>query len=161
MTASLAVQAGLKSNGGMELVGIGEAARLLGLNASAVRYYEERGLVRPVARHRGRRMYDVAQLRRLALIQIVQRLGVNLDAAASLFHEPSAQWRQDLRDQIAGLDDLINRATAARDFLTHAIACPAEHPVDECPHLIGMLDQRLAGTSLEQLAAEHAGTPLA
>jgi hypothetical protein len=38
MPPRLAVQAGLKSNGVVDLVGIGEAARLLGLNASALRY---------------------------------------------------------------------------------------------------------------------------
>src|SRR2546430_10176021 len=59
---------------GMDLVSIGDAARLLGLNTSALRYYEQRGLVRPVNRQHGRRMYDATQLRRLALIQIMQRL---------------------------------------------------------------------------------------
>jgi hypothetical protein len=33
--------------------------------------------------------------------------------------------------------------------------CPAEHPVEECPHMIGILDRRLAGVSFETLAAEH------
>src|SRR2546430_16100863 len=144
---------------GMDLVSIGAAARLLGLNTSALRYYEQRGLVRPVNRQHGRRMYDATQLRRLALIQIMQRLGVRLDTAAALLHQPSNRWRHHLGEQIAALDDLIARAIAARDFLSHATACPAEHPVDECPHLIEMLDQRLAGTSIEQLAAEHTGTP--
>jgi len=139
----------------MELVGIGEAARLLGLNASALRYYEERGLVRPVARQRGRRMYDTAQLRRLVVVQLMQRLGVNLDAAAAILDEPSESWRTHLKDQIAGLEDLIGRATAARDFLAHAVDCAAEHPVEQCPQMIEILDRRLAGVSFEQLASEH------
>jgi DNA-binding transcriptional MerR regulator len=141
----------------MDLVGIGDAARLLGLNASALRYYEQRGLVRPVSRQGGRRMYDAPRLRRLALVQIMRRLGVSLDAAAALLHEPSGEWRRHLNEQIAELDVLIARATAARDLLSHATACPAEHPVDECPHLIELLDQRLAGTSIERLAAVHTG----
>lgn len=46
----------------MDLVSIGEAARMVGINPSALRYYEERGLVRPAARHAGRRMYAPEQL---------------------------------------------------------------------------------------------------
>ena len=41
---TLALQAGLKSNGAMELMTIGEAAQMLALNTSALRYYEDRGL---------------------------------------------------------------------------------------------------------------------
>jgi DNA-binding transcriptional MerR regulator len=106
-------------------------------------------------------MYDAAQLRRLALVQLMQRFGVSLDAAGALFDEPGDQWRRDLQEQVEELDSLIARATAARELLTHALACPAEHPVDECPHLIAMLDQRLAGVSIEQLSADHANAPVA
>jgi DNA-binding transcriptional MerR regulator len=138
----------------MELVPIGEAARLLDVNTSALRYYEERGLVHP-ARSAGRRMYGPEQLRRLAFIQIMHRLGVGLDAAAAVLDEPSEQWRGVVREQIAGLEDLIARATAACGFLQHALDCPADHPVQECPYLIETLDRRLAGQTFEQLATEH------
>ncbi|MER6008568.1 MerR family transcriptional regulator [Nonomuraea angiospora] len=57
----------------MELISIGEAARRLRLNTSALRYYEERGLVRPAARHAGRRMYGRTELRRLALNALIER----------------------------------------------------------------------------------------
>lgn len=142
----------------MDLVGIGEAARRLGVNASALRYYEERGLVRPAARHGGRRMYGPEELRRLAFIQLLQRLGVHLDAAAAVLEEPSDRWRQVVRGQIAALEALIVRATGARDFLTHALDCPADHPVDGCASMIQALDRRLAGVAFEQLAAEHGYT---
>ena len=57
----------------MELVPIGEAARMLKVNASALRYYEERGLVKPACRVNGRRMYGRAELRRLAFEKDVDR----------------------------------------------------------------------------------------
>jgi DNA-binding transcriptional MerR regulator len=142
----------------MELVSIGDAARMLGLNTSALRYYEDRGLVRP-ERQAGRRMYRPKQLRRLAFIQLMQRLGVSLDAAAAVLDGPSDRWRGEVRDQIAALDELIARANGARDFLQHALACPADHPVDQCPHMIEVLDKRLGGTTIEQIAAEQ-GQPL-
>ncbi|HUD36177.1 MAG TPA: MerR family transcriptional regulator [Streptosporangiaceae bacterium] len=43
-----------------------KVARRLGLRASAIRYYEQRGLLNPVARRAGRRWYGPAQIRRLA-----------------------------------------------------------------------------------------------
>ncbi|WP_232004745.1 hypothetical protein [Mycobacterium sp. ACS1612] len=57
--------------------------------------------------------------------------------------------------QIAALDDLIARGGSARNFLEHGLACPADHPVDECEHMIDVLDKRLGGVTIEQLATEH------
>ena len=142
----------------MELVTIGEAAQMLALNTSALRYYEDRGLVTP-ERRGGKRMYSREQLRRLAFIQLMQRLGIRLDAALAVLHEPSEQWRGVVREQIAAIEELIARANGARDFLEHALACPADHPVDQCPHMIEGLDKRLGGVSIEQLAAEQ-GLPI-
>jgi len=142
----------------MELVMIGDAAQMLGLNTSALRYYEDRGLVAP-ERRAGKRMYSREQLRRLAFIQLMQRLGIRLDAASAVLDEPSDQWRDVVREQIAAIDELIARAHGARDFLEHALACPADHPVDQCPHMIQVLDKRLGGITIEQLAAEQ-GRPV-
>ena len=137
----------------MELVTIGEAAQVLALNTSALRYYEDRGLVTP-ERRGGKRMYSREHLRRLAFIQLMQRLGIRLDAASAVLDEPSDQWRDVVREQIAAIDELIAKANGARDFLEHALACPADHPVDECPHMIEVLDKRLDGLTIEELAAE-------
>ena len=142
----------------MELVTIGEAAEALALNTSALRYYEDRGLVTP-ERRGGKRMYSREHLRRLAFIQLMQRLGIRLDAASAVLDEPSDQWRDVVREQIAAIDELIAKANGARDFLEHALACPADHPVDECPHMIEVLDKRLDGLTIEELAAEK-GQPV-
>jgi len=143
----------------MEPIPIGEAARRLGLNTSALRYYEERGLMHPVERRGGRRMYGLEELRRLAFIQLLQQLGVPLDAAAAVLDQPGDRWREAVREQLVALEDLIARAQGARDYLEHALQCPADHPVRECPYMIGILDRRLAGTTIEQLAVEHGHLP--
>lgn len=137
---------------------IGEAAKTLGLNTSALRYYEDRGLVTP-QRRGGKRMYAREQLRRLAFIQLMQRLGIRLDAASAVLDDPSQQWRDVVGKQIAAIDELIARAHGARDFLEHALACPSDHPVEECPHMIEVLDKRLGGVTLEEIAAEQ-GQPM-
>jgi len=158
MISTLALQAGLKSNEVMELMTIGEAAQTLGLNTSALRYYEDRGLVTP-ERRAGKRMYSREQLRRLAFIQVMQRLGIRLDAASAVLDDPSDRWRDVVREQIVAIEELIVRAIGARDFLEHALACPADHPVEECPHMIEVLDKRLDGVSIEEIAAEQ-GQPV-
>jgi hypothetical protein len=81
----------------MELVTIGEAAQMLALNTSALRYYEDRGLVTPERRR--------------------------------------------------------TRLPRTR------VAWPADHPVDQCPHMIEVLDKRLDGLTIEELAAEQ-GQPV-
>jgi hypothetical protein len=60
-----------------------------------------------------------------------------------------------VREQIAAIEELIARANGARDLLEHALACPADHPVDQCPQMIEVLDKRLDGLTIEELAAEQ------
>ncbi|MET8144301.1 MerR family transcriptional regulator [Sphaerisporangium sp. NPDC005288] len=140
----------------MELIPIGEAARRLGVSTSALRYYDERGLVPPAERSHGHRRYGPDELRRLAFIQIMQRLGLNLDTAAAVLDEPGEQWRQTVREQIEKLEELIRRAQDAQLFLQHALMCPTEHPTRECTYMTEALDRMVGGTSFEQLIAEHA-----
>ena len=138
----------------MDPLPIGDAARLLGLNTSALRYYEQRGLVNP-ERKGGTRVYAQRDLRRLAFIQVVHRLGLPLDTAKAILDSPSPEWRNDAKAQIDGLAELIRQAKAAQYFLAHAANCPAEHPVEECPTMVSNLDRHLAGTPLEDITAEH------
>ena len=129
---------------------------MLGMNASALRYYEERGLIRPVSRQGGKRRYDTEQLRRLVLVQIMQQLGLPLDAAAAILDQSGDTWREHLTQQIRHLDELITRARLARDFLSRARNCGTDHPVAQCPKLVGIIDRRLAGATFDQLVAGSA-----
>lgn len=139
----------------MEAIPIGEAAARLQMTPSALRYYDERGLVRPASRRAGKRMYGSDELRRLAFLKVVHRLGVPLDIAAAVLDAPSEQWRDSIRGQLADLDRVIAQARAAQQFLTHALNCPTDHPVRECVTLTGALDRLVGGMSVEELAAEQ------
>jgi len=68
---------------------------------------------------------------------------------------PSERWRRIVREQIAQLDDLIAQARFAQEFLRHALECPSDHPTRQCPVMIGVLDRRVAGTSVEEIMREH------
>jgi DNA-binding transcriptional MerR regulator len=144
----------------MDLIPIGQAAAQLGLSPSALRYYDERGLVRPPARRAGQRMYGSEELRRLAFVKIAHRLGLPLNTAAAVLDAPGPQWRRTVREQIAALDEVITQAQEAQLFLTHALNCPTQHPARECATMIAALDRLVGGTTVDQLAAEHPVPPL-
>ncbi|MDV3125195.1 MerR family transcriptional regulator [Mycobacterium sp. 21AC1] len=142
----------------MDVISIGEAAARLQMSPSALRYYDERGLVSPTMRRAGRRMYGPEELRRLALLKIIHRLGLPLDTAAAVLDAPSDQWRQTVREQIDELDRVIAQAQGAQLFLVHALRCPAEHPARDCAMMIGALDRLVDGMSVEELAVDQTGT---
>jgi DNA-binding transcriptional MerR regulator len=148
---TLQVQVRLKSNDGMELLPIGQAAARLGLSASALRYYDDQGLVCPQRRRRGQRMYGSEELRRLAFLKIAHRLGIPLRTAAAVLDGPGPHWRRTVREQIAELDRVIAQAQGAQTFLTHALGCPTDHPARECATMIAALDRLIDGADVDQL----------
>jgi MerR family redox-sensitive transcriptional activator SoxR len=62
-----------------ELLTIGEVARRSGVAASALRFYEERGLISSERAGSGHRRYPRPVLRRIAFIVFAQRVGLTLD----------------------------------------------------------------------------------
>ena len=64
----------------IDLLKIGEFARLAGTNLRTLRYYEELGLLEPSARSQGGfRYYRRTDVNRLTMIQDMKNLGLNLD----------------------------------------------------------------------------------
>ena len=70
-----------------ELIDIAEVVRTTGLTSRALRFYEGRGLIRPLRTNHGRRLYGRADLARLAAIQALKRAGFSLaDIGGLLAH---------------------------------------------------------------------------
>jgi MerR family redox-sensitive transcriptional activator SoxR len=104
---------------------IGELAARSGVPTSALRYYEQLGLISAGRTGGNQRRYDHAQLRRVAFVRIAQRVGLTLDeigeALGSLpsgrtptkadWARLSARWRGRLDEQIALLERLKERLT--------------------------------------------------
>ena len=113
------------AEGEPDLVPIDEVARSLGLRASAIRYYEERGLVRPVARQAGRRWYGPDEIRRLAIIVYWQRSGLmSLEEISDILAGPAATrgWAQIVQERIEALRLQAERMNAARAHLEHVLS---------------------------------------
>ena len=113
---------------------IAEVAKRSGVPASALRYYEERGLIESIGRRGLRRTFDPGVLERLALIALGRPAGFSLDEIAAMF-DPRGMAVIDRNMLIARADEintLIRRLSAMRDGLRHAAACPAPSHM-ECP----------------------------
>lgn len=113
---------------------IAEVARRSGVPASALRYYEERGLIASVGREGLRRVFAPEVLDRLALIALGQAAGLALDEIGRMFAidgRPRVD-RALLRGKAEELDRRIRRLASMRDGLRHAAECPARDHL-ECP----------------------------
>jgi MerR family redox-sensitive transcriptional activator SoxR len=64
---------------------ISEVARQVGLQPSAIRYYEQIGILLPAQRISGQRRYDATALHRLAVIQRARQTGFSLEEIRELF----------------------------------------------------------------------------
>jgi MerR family transcriptional regulator, copper efflux regulator len=120
-----------------ELIPIDEAARRFGLRASAIRYYEERGLVQPASRHSGRRWYGPAEIRRLAIIQYWQHFGLmSLEEIGDILAGPAATkgWEQIVTERIEALRVQADRMNAARAYLEHVLSYHGDSAPDGCHH---------------------------
>ena len=114
---------------------IGEVAEHAGLRKSAIRYYEEIGLLPEPERVSGQRVYEPSILRRLALIDVSQRAGLSLDEIRELVDAGSAPVSDQLhalaRRKLPDVEALIARAEAMRDWLETAQGCNCQ-TIDEC-----------------------------
>ncbi len=119
-----------------ELVPIDEVARRFGIRASTIRYYEERDLLSPASRRSGRRWFDRAGLRRLAVIRYWQESGLmSLDAIAQILAGPddTGSWRKLIDRQLRTLRERIERMQDASAFLEH-VASHHDSAPDGCRH---------------------------
>jgi DNA-binding transcriptional MerR regulator len=135
---------------------INEVARRSGVPPSALRYYEEKGLIESVGRRGLRRTFDPNVLQRLALIAMGRAAGFSLAEIARLFG-PDGKPRIDramLAAKAQELDATIRELAAMRDGLRHAVACRAPSHM-ECPTFRRILRAAAAG----RLGARRAKPP--
>lgn len=113
-----------------DLLSVTEVARRSGFAASALRYYEDQGLIDATRSEGGRRRYQRGVLRRLAFIRAASNIGLSLSEireeldrlpsgrtpTKSDWHRISTHWRRRLDEQIAALERL-------RDGFDSCIGC--------------------------------------
>lgn len=109
---------------------IGELARRTGLAVSAIRFYEEKGLIQALRTTGNQRRFLRSDIRRLSFILIAQRLGLGLvEIEAELSKLPQgrtpslADWQKISRSMRVAIDAKIQLLTKARAKLEECIGC--------------------------------------
>lgn len=114
----------------MSALTIGEVAQRTGAATSALRYWEDLGLITAVRTTGNQRRYERATIRRVSFIRAAQRVGLSLDeigaALATLPEQrtPTARdWARLSRTWRSRLDEQIRRIEKLRDDLDGCIGC--------------------------------------
>jgi DNA-binding transcriptional MerR regulator len=126
---------------------IAEVARRSGVPASALRYYEEKGLIASTGRQGLRRTFSPRVLDQLALIALGQVAGFSLDDIGQMFSADGRPHinRSKLDAKADELDATIKRLKAVSQGLRHAAVCPAPSHA-ECPTFQRLLRAAAAGS---------------
>ncbi|MCP2679290.1 redox-sensitive transcriptional activator SoxR [Maricaulaceae bacterium NA33B04] len=125
---------------------IGAIAARTGLSVSAIRYYEELGLVTSERSPGGQRRFVRAAIRRLSFILIAQKLGLSLEEISEALSRlpdgrtlTAADWtkistgiRTRINDQIAALERMRDRLDGCIGCGCLSLeACGLYNPADE------------------------------
>jgi DNA-binding transcriptional MerR regulator len=134
------------------LLTIGELARRVLVAPSALRYWEELGLLSPAVRISGQRRYPESAVERVGLILLHRDLGFSL-AEQQVLLAPravaSGDWHRLARRKLVELDGQIAKAHIAREAISHGLRCP-HADLFECPNFASVLAARLAGIPLSE-----------
>jgi DNA-binding transcriptional MerR regulator len=136
-----------------EQLTIGELARTTGVATSALRYWEELGLVPAPARVSGQRRYPASAVGLVGLILLLRDVGFTLREVKALvaFRSDGFDgWRELHQRKLAELDERIAQARTARTAIAHGLACQHEGGILHCPNFVAVIAARLAGSPLHQ-----------
>jgi DNA-binding transcriptional MerR regulator len=138
-----------------DLLPIGELARRTRVAPSALRYYEELGLMPPASRVSGQRRYPASAVELVGVILFLRDVGFSLAEMKALMATRSRSpdgWRELVRRKLIELDEQIARSQVAKVALEHALRCRHDDLLG-CPNFWDVVAARLAGTPLEQAHA--------
>jgi MerR family transcriptional regulator, redox-sensitive transcriptional activator SoxR len=115
---------------------IGQVASRTGLRASAIRYYESRGLLPKASRIGGKRVYEGSVLERLAIIELAKTAGFHLDEIRSTLlrageGKPAARWKTVAQARQHELEAELKRLMITKYVLTRMSACSCA-TLEEC-----------------------------
>jgi DNA-binding transcriptional MerR regulator len=123
------------------MMAIGELAERTGVAATALRYYDDLGLVRPSARVGGQRRYDESAVKAVGVVLFLRDVGFTLEEIRSMV-VGSSSWRSMARSKLAELDEAAANIAAARVAIQHALRCPEPSPAT-CSRFWSIVEERV------------------
>ena len=120
-----------------ENLAISDVARVFGLRTSAIRYYEQIGILPPAMRRNGQRRYNNSALFRLAVVQRARETGFTLEEIRELFFgftegtPPPKRWHQLSQRKVAELRERIKRLQLMETLLKRVEECRCD-ALDQC-----------------------------
>jgi DNA-binding transcriptional MerR regulator len=124
---------------------IADVARRSGVPASALRYYEEKGLIASNGRRGLKRTFDPGIFERLGLIALGRAAGFSLDEIGAMMSPDGPRIdRARLVEKADELDVTIGQLKVMRDGLRHAADCRAPSHM-ECPSFRRILRAATSG----------------
>jgi DNA-binding transcriptional MerR regulator len=131
---------------------IGELAKRTGVATSALRYYEELGLLPAPGRVSGQRRYPESAVELVGVILLLRDVGFSLRESKALLasRTPAVEgWRSLAQRKLADLEEQIAKAQTAKEVITHGLACPYDD-FTTCPKSASIVAARLAGKLLQE-----------
>jgi len=146
-----------------ETMHIGELAELAGTTTRTVRFYEEKGLIKPCHRSSGGfRCYSEKQLTQLRMVLSLKELGFGLERIKAILKkrceeatagvlaadvlEDLRKKREELNAQIVELEGIRAKLDCTINSLCHCLPCDLrleERLCDDCERLKTQVEQRV------------------
>jgi len=134
---------------GLMSLRISDVAKQTGLRPSAIRYYEQMGILPPAHRISGQRRYDVTVLHRLTVIQRARQTGFTLHEIKELFFgfragtPPAVRWQKLRKRKIVELDAMLEHIRSMRALVMQQGECRCK-ALEECGKK--MFEKQCAGS---------------
>jgi len=122
----------------MEELAIGEVARRTGVSPSALRFWEEAGILSPPRRVNGRRRYDPGVVREVAVLRSAQAAGFSLAEIRALLGGDAGgagplgeRWKALARTKLREIEEMVARAARMKGVIEAGLACGCGG-IDDC-----------------------------
>jgi DNA-binding transcriptional MerR regulator len=118
---------------------------------TALRYYDQLGLVRPAARESGgRRRYAESAVAEVGVIRFFGEVGFTLAEIDSFLATGERRARQEIIDRkLAAVTEQQHQLEVARELLEHGRTCPVGDPMN-CSRFWAIIEAHHHGLSLEE-----------
>ena len=129
---------------------IGQLAEQTGIAPSALRYYDQLGLLRPAGRVSGHRRYHPTSVAVAGVILMLREVGFTLREIRQMVAGRSSaptDWRQLATRKLEEIEGRIAKAQTAKVAIEHTLACPRDNFL-ECPNFWRVVGGLLAGHGL-------------